>query len=277
LKGIGVWFGGQKGGVTVRRPIAAIVGVFVVTLSVSGVALAQSATQVTGAIQTVNCKAHMIVLNATDAVNVFVLPVATQASASVNGSPIDICQLQRHVGKMATVSIAATGSQWVAKHVDVLGPGAHAPRERGADPSGRRTAAYHGSPAGAHADPPASDSALLMAPGVGPVAGYHVANYGTWTSRAPVPPSAQPYWAWTFPSPVVPWPTPTYLLGAPYYGGYGCLGPYSPYYGVSCYYGAPFYYGAYPGYFPGCANFGFGPAFNCWGGRVVIPRFHRRR
>jgi hypothetical protein len=200
------------------KQIAALVlCALVVILGMTGLAQAQG-IQVHGVIQAVDCQTNALVLSSPDGVHV--LPLAHDASVSVNSAPASFCNLSHYIGSTATVTITAVGNQLAAGRVDVVqgtAPGAPAPTAPA--PS------YH-----------PNDNTPAPPP-----------YYPNDNSPVPYPNGngAPPY----------PYAYPPYPYYGPYYGypyyGYPYY-PY-PYYG---YYGYP-YYGYYP-YYGAVFGFGFG-------------------
>jgi len=184
------------------RHVATALGLLMTVLGVSGVGSAQPVLNVQGVLHGVDCRANSIALTMQDGVHV--LAVTRYTAAFVDSRRVDLCGLGRYVGRDATVSLTASGSQFVAARIDIF------------------TIAQ---PA-----PPAPDTGYTppsypSAPGYPPGAGYAAPSY--------------PYPAYyATPYCYAPYPAP-YYAPAPY-----CYGPYAGYYyPYPAYYGPPFTFG----------------------------------
>lgn len=96
-----------------------------VTLTTSGVGLAQGVTTVQGTIQTVDCQTNALVVKASDGTHV--VPAGPNTAVYVNSAPVSFCTLQQYVGSNVIVSLAPNGTQLVVQRVDVSTAAAPAP------------------------------------------------------------------------------------------------------------------------------------------------------
>jgi hypothetical protein len=108
-----------------RQATALLLGVLLPLLGLAGIGNAQSSVQVQGTIQAVDCQAQTIVLDSTGGTNT--IPFDAYAPVSVNSTSVPFCALQQYIGAPATVWLAASGNNFVATRIDVVGEAAVAP------------------------------------------------------------------------------------------------------------------------------------------------------
>ncbi len=102
-----------------RQATALLLGVLLPLLGLSGIGHAQSAVQVQGSIQAVDCQAQTIVLNTTGGSNT--IAAAQYAPVLVNSTNVPFCELEQYIGAPANVWLVASGNQFVAMRIDVIG------------------------------------------------------------------------------------------------------------------------------------------------------------
>ncbi len=108
-----------------RKVIAVVLGVLLPLLGVAGVGQAQSAIQVQGTIQAVDCQAQTVVLSAPDGSNT--IDAADYTAVLVNSTSVPFCSLEGYVGASATAWLISAGDQFSATQIDVTTPVAIAP------------------------------------------------------------------------------------------------------------------------------------------------------
>ena len=105
-----------------RKAIAVLIGVLLPFLGLAGVGQAQSAIQVQGTIQSVDCQNGTVELNGPTGSNT--LAATDYTAVLVNSTSVPFCTLQQYVGAPATVWLVASGSEFEVTRIDVLGPAA---------------------------------------------------------------------------------------------------------------------------------------------------------
>ncbi|HKV46252.1 MAG TPA: hypothetical protein VJT32_16505, partial [bacterium] len=108
-----------------RKLIAVVLGVLLPLLGVTGIGQAQSAIQVQGIIESVDCGAGTVVLSAPNGSTT--VGVANYTAVLVNSTSIPFCSLEGYVGAPATVWLIPDGNQFSASQIDVTGPAAEVP------------------------------------------------------------------------------------------------------------------------------------------------------
>jgi hypothetical protein len=105
-------------GKNMKRITAMALGILLITLGVSGVALAQNVVQLQGTIQSVDCQTYTLVLREPNGV-INTVSATNYTGVFVNGGPASFCGLQQYVGSYATASLAAAGNQLIVGRIDV--------------------------------------------------------------------------------------------------------------------------------------------------------------
>ncbi|HET8998211.1 MAG TPA: hypothetical protein VFP86_01045 [bacterium] len=108
-----------------RQATALLLGVLLPLLGLSGIGNAQSAVQLQGTIQAVDCQAQTIVVSGPGGTNT--VPVAPNTPVLVNSTSVPFCALQQYIGAPASVWLAAYGNEFVATRIDVVGEAAVVP------------------------------------------------------------------------------------------------------------------------------------------------------
>ena len=108
-----------------RKATALVVGTLLALLGLSGTGQAQSSVQVQGTLQAVDCQAQTVVLTGPGASNT--IAAASYTAVLVNSTSVPFCSLTQYVGAPATAWLVATGSEFVATRIDVVGQVAVAP------------------------------------------------------------------------------------------------------------------------------------------------------
>jgi hypothetical protein len=106
-----------------RRIAAATIAlVLLITLGTSGVALAQRVIRIEettqGMIRSVDCSTNTVILEGPSGL-VQTVRGTTATLTFVNGTPTELCTLQRYVDGYAIVSIAPEGGQLLARSINV--------------------------------------------------------------------------------------------------------------------------------------------------------------
>jgi len=114
--GTGKW---RVGG-PLRNVTGLAVSVFVSLLGLAGVSHAQSAIQIQGAIQTVDCQAQTVVLSAPTGTNT--ISAADYTAVLVNSTSVPFCTLESYIGATATAWLVPNGSQFSVTQISVTGP-----------------------------------------------------------------------------------------------------------------------------------------------------------
>ena len=105
-----------------RKAIAVLIGVLLPFLGVAEVGQAQSAIQVQGTIQSVDCQSGTIVLSGPTGPNT--MAAADFTTVLVNSTSVPFCTLQQYVGAPATAWLVASGNEFEVTRIDVVGPAA---------------------------------------------------------------------------------------------------------------------------------------------------------
>lgn len=103
-----------------RKLVALTVGIFLATLTLSGIGKAQAPATIHGTIQAVDCKTNVLLVKADDGTqyNIRVSP-GSGSAVFVNSTPVSFCTLQQYIGSSVTVSLVSNGDQLIVKRVDV--------------------------------------------------------------------------------------------------------------------------------------------------------------
>ena len=102
-----------------RKAIGVLVGVLLPFLGVAGVGQAQSAIQVQGTIQSVDCQSGTVVLSSPPGSNT--MAAADYTTVLVNSASVPFCTLQQYVGAPATAWLVASGNEFEVTRIDVVG------------------------------------------------------------------------------------------------------------------------------------------------------------
>ncbi|TMI87184.1 MAG: hypothetical protein E6H00_16330 [Bacillati bacterium ANGP1] len=102
-----------------RKAIALGLGALLPVLGLSGVGQAQSSIQVEGTIQAIDCRAQTIVLSSPGASNT--VAAAPYTAVLVDSTSMPFCSLQQYLGAPASAWLVASGSEFVATRIDVVG------------------------------------------------------------------------------------------------------------------------------------------------------------
>ena len=108
-----------------RKVLAVVLGVLLPLLGFAGAGQAQSAIQVQGTIQAVDCAAGTVVLSAPIGSNT--ISAADYTAVLVNSTSVPFCSLQEYIGAPATAWLIANGDQFSVTQIDVTGPIAAVP------------------------------------------------------------------------------------------------------------------------------------------------------
>lgn len=108
-----------------RKATALVVGTLLALLGLSGTGQAQSSIQLQGTIQAVDCGAQTVVLAAPGTSNT--IAAASYTAVLVNSTSVPFCALTQFVGAPASAWLVASGSEFVATRIDVVGQVAVAP------------------------------------------------------------------------------------------------------------------------------------------------------
>ena len=108
-----------------RKATALLLGVLLPLLGLPEIGQAQSSVQIQGTIEAVDCQGQTFVLGGAGGTNT----VAAEAYTPVliNSASVPFCALQQYIGAPATVWLVASGSQFVATRIDVVGEAAVIP------------------------------------------------------------------------------------------------------------------------------------------------------
>ncbi len=94
-------------------------------LGLPGTGQAQSSVQLQGTIQAVDCQAQTVLLSTPGSSNT--IAVAPYTAVLVNSTSVPFCTLVQYVGAPASAWLVASGSEFVATRIDVVGRAAVAP------------------------------------------------------------------------------------------------------------------------------------------------------
>ena len=108
-----------------RKAIALALGMLLPVLGWADVGLAQSAVNVQGVIQSVDCQRQTVVLSGGGAANTLAASEATVVL--VNSTSVPFCALGQYVGDPATAWLLPGGSEFQVTRIDVAGPAAAPP------------------------------------------------------------------------------------------------------------------------------------------------------
>jgi hypothetical protein len=109
--------GGRR---TARTVIALAVIVLVLLLGLPGTTSAQSALQLHGTIQTVDCDAEALVLGDANGSNT--LTAGPYTAVLVNATSVPFCSLDAYIGIEATVWLIPSGNQFTVSQINVAAP-----------------------------------------------------------------------------------------------------------------------------------------------------------
>ena len=107
-----------------RKAIALVLGALLPVLGFSGIGQAQSSIQVEGTIQAIDCRAQTVVLASPGASNT--VAAAPYTAVLVDSTSVSFCSLQQYLGAPASAWLVASGSEFVATRIDVVGHAAAA-------------------------------------------------------------------------------------------------------------------------------------------------------
>jgi hypothetical protein len=110
-----------------RKPIALLLGTLLPLLGLSGIGQAQSSVQVQGIIQSVDCPARAVVLRDAGSGALNTIVAAPYTPVLVGTTSVAFCTLEQYIGAPASVWLVASGSEFVATRIDILGPAVAAP------------------------------------------------------------------------------------------------------------------------------------------------------
>jgi hypothetical protein len=102
-----------------RKITALLLGVLLPLLAFSGVGQAQSSVQVQGTIQSVDCQAQTLILSGSGGANT--IAAAPYTAVLVDTRSVAFCDLQQYTGAQATAWLVASGSEFVATRIDIIG------------------------------------------------------------------------------------------------------------------------------------------------------------
>ncbi|HEX9245502.1 MAG TPA: hypothetical protein VGA35_05015 [bacterium] len=108
-----------------RKAIALALGMLLPILGLAEVGLAQSAVNVQGVIQSVDCQSQTVVLSGGSGSNTLAASEAT--AVLVNSTSVPFCALGQYVGDPATAWLLPSGTEFQVTRIDVAGPAAAAP------------------------------------------------------------------------------------------------------------------------------------------------------
>jgi hypothetical protein len=104
----------------VLRFLAVALAAFIPFLGLSGVGQAQTAAEITGDIQAVDCQSGIVTLNSGG--NADVIYASDSTAVSVGSSGVPFCTLEGYVGAPVTAWVVPYGSEFYATQIDVTGP-----------------------------------------------------------------------------------------------------------------------------------------------------------
>ncbi len=105
-----------------RKATALLLGTLLALLGLSGTGQAQSSVQVQGTIQAVDCQAQTVALSSPGSSNT--IAAAPYTAVLVNSTSVPFCVLERYIGASATAWLLASGNEFVATRIDVIGQAA---------------------------------------------------------------------------------------------------------------------------------------------------------
>ena len=108
-----------------RKAMAFLLGVLLPILGLADLGLAQSAVQLQGTIQSVDCQNQTVVLTGSSGSNAVSATGAT--AVLVNSTSVPFCALQQYVGAPATAWVIPDGNEIKVTRIDVAGPATGAP------------------------------------------------------------------------------------------------------------------------------------------------------
>ena len=107
-----------------RKAIALVLGALLPVLGLSEIGQAQSSIQVRGTIQAIDCRAQTMVLSSPGASNT--VAAAPYTAVLVDSTSVPFCSLHQYLGAPASAWLVASGSEFVATRIDVVGHAAAA-------------------------------------------------------------------------------------------------------------------------------------------------------
>ncbi len=102
-----------------RRVTGLLLGILLPLLGLAGIGHAQSAVQVQGNIQAVDCQTQTIILATAGGSNT--IAAADSTPVLINSTSVPFCALQQYIGAPVSVWLVASGDQFVATRIDVIG------------------------------------------------------------------------------------------------------------------------------------------------------------
>jgi hypothetical protein len=109
-----------------RKLTALSLGMLLALLGLSsGTGQAQSSVQIQGTIQAVDCQTQTVVLSTPGSSNT--IAAAPYTAVLVNATSVPFCTLEQYTGASATAWLVASGSEFVATRIDVVGQTAVVP------------------------------------------------------------------------------------------------------------------------------------------------------
>ena len=105
-----------------RKAIALALGMLLPILGLADVGLAQSAVNVQGVIQSVDCQSQTVVLSGGSGSNT--LAASEVTAVLVNSTGVPFCALGQYVGDPATAWLLPSGTEFQVTRIDVAGPAA---------------------------------------------------------------------------------------------------------------------------------------------------------
>jgi hypothetical protein len=105
----------------VLKIIAVALAAFIPFLGLSGVGQAQTAAEITGDLQAVDCQSGTMTLDSSDG-NADVIYASDSTAVTVESSAVPFCTLDGYVGAPVTAWVVPYGSEFYATQIDVTGP-----------------------------------------------------------------------------------------------------------------------------------------------------------
>ena len=108
-----------------RKAMAFLLGMLLPVFGLAHLGLAQSAVQLQGTIQSVDCQSQTVVLTGSSGSH----PIAATGATAVlvNSASVPFCALQQYVGAPATAWVIPDGNEIQVTRIDVAGPATEAP------------------------------------------------------------------------------------------------------------------------------------------------------
>jgi hypothetical protein len=108
-----------------RNAMAFLLGMLLPILGLADLGLAQSAVQLQGTIESVDCQSQTVVLTGSSGSNTVAATAAT--AVLVNSASVPFCALQQYVGAPAAAWVIPDGNEIQVTRIDVAGPATEAP------------------------------------------------------------------------------------------------------------------------------------------------------